>query len=319
MSRNTWRQSGDFSRYYGHNHGNPEGDARNIEFINTRDNAIIQKIVFIGAVNGCFHFYIQSANNLERTNIFRAEIRQLALPYSDVVDQHEIERDTLYFYDNGVSYSSLHFRAIDDSIFINVMTLIHNLEPTFESEMKDVVIGLINQYQNAPVIQVERRLSFSESQIGNDDDSSLGEFNIDDIDDDSSFTRTLAASFFHSAPSATASAFISEGKNAKTLSEISGFDSKTIPEIFCCAISTEIMDDPVYDPKHPQYKFDRKHIERWLANGSNNNPYTRTPLTKAQLVCDEDLKIRIQHFVSLTKKQAGNETFCGMRPGFGVS
>ncbi|PIZ03463.1 MAG: hypothetical protein COY58_09255 [Gammaproteobacteria bacterium CG_4_10_14_0_8_um_filter_38_16] len=148
MSRNTWRQNGDFSRYYGHNHRNPEGDARNIEFINTANNAIIRKISFVGTKNGGFRFFIKSDDNLDRTNIFRAEIRRLTLPYADAMDRYNIERNNLAFYEHGIHYPSLHFRTIDDPIFLNVMTLICNLEPSFESEMKAVVIGLINQYSN---------------------------------------------------------------------------------------------------------------------------------------------------------------------------
>lgn len=49
----------------------------------------------------------------------------------------------------------------------------------------------------------------------------------------------------------------SYGRNAQILSEIVGFNGDTIPENYCCSLSAEIMDDPVYDPAHPQYKFER--------------------------------------------------------------
>ncbi len=90
------------------------------------------------------------------------------------------------------------------------------------------------------------------------------------------------------------------GQNAKTLSELANFDITGIPEEFCCSVSQEIMDDPVYDPAHPQYKFERQWIERSLQNKAEN-PFTRTPLCIDHLVSDGQLKSEIEAFVQNAK------------------
>ena len=98
------------------------------------------------------------------------------------------------------------------------------------------------------------------------------------------------------------------GQNAKTLSELANFDITGIPEEFFCSLSQEIMDDPVYDPAHPQYKFERQWIERSLQNKAEN-PYTRTPLSKTQLIPDTQLKNKIDDYM---RRVTGQNTFCGL-------
>lgn len=85
-----------------------------------------------------------------------------------------------------------------------------------------------------------------------------------------------------------------ENSNAYKLNEINY--TEEILEKFECAIMKEIMTNPVYDPKHPQYKFERLAILGALQN-KKENPFTRTPLTKDDLVDDVDLKNEINEFV----------------------
>lgn len=130
----------------------------------------------------------------------------------------------------------------------------------------------------------------------------------DDVD--RAFQTALRASFFACAQP-TIIALPSRGKNAKALSEIDGFDMNNIPENLCCPLSGEIMDQPVYDPEHPKYKFERAWIEQRLAD-KEENPFTRTSLTITALVNDTALKTDINYFM----QYAHNQTFCGMKPGF---
>lgn len=107
--------------------------------------------------------------------------------------------------------------------------------------------------------------------------------------------RVIDQAFFSTRPSQSVQMPI-QGVNAKTLSELSNFDMGSIPEEFCCSLRSEIMDDPVYDPAHPQYKFERQWIERRLQEKSEN-PYTRTALSKTQLIPDKQLKNKIDDYV----------------------
>ena len=80
-------------------------------------------------------------------------------------------------------------------------------------------------------------------------------------------------------------------------SKLAGNPNLDIPEAFICAITREIMTTPVYDPNFPQQRYDRDTIERWLTDHPTN-PCTRSPLTVANLVADDDLKARIDEFVA---------------------
>ncbi|OGT25945.1 MAG: hypothetical protein A3I77_01665 [Gammaproteobacteria bacterium RIFCSPLOWO2_02_FULL_42_14] len=116
------------------------------------------------------------------------------------------------------------------------------------------------------------------------------------------------------------------GKNAKTLSEIAGFDTSNIPDEFCCHLSGEIMDDPVIDPttlnaaaltwiSAPESeketldrgnfdevpRFERKWLERAVSDKDGDSPMTRqpivTPLISDSATKGESIKKRIEDFV----------------------
>ena len=76
------------------------------------------------------------------------------------------------------------------------------------------------------------------------------------------------------------------------------FSGLIIPDDFICAITHEIMNDPVYDPNFPQQRYDRYALETWLAH-SPTNPYTRAPLSVSGIVADSALKARIDGFVEV--------------------
>jgi hypothetical protein len=84
-----------------------------------------------------------------------------------------------------------------------------------------------------------------------------------------------------------------KGENAsQTLQD---FDD--LPEQYLCLITQEIMTTPVYDAKFPQYIFEKKAILKSLSYKSEH-PFTRTPLTPAELVIDERLKEEITNYVA---------------------
>ncbi|WP_133129417.1 U-box domain-containing protein [Legionella yabuuchiae] len=80
-------------------------------------------------------------------------------------------------------------------------------------------------------------------------------------------------------------------------SKLAGNTNLDIPEEFICAITHQIMTEPVYDRNFPQQRYDRHAIERWLSDHSTN-PYTRTQLTTENLIADDGLKERIDEFVA---------------------
>ncbi|GEM_PF-6555368 len=86
-----------------------------------------------------------------------------------------------------------------------------------------------------------------------------------------------------------------EGENARKLKAI-GYEEE-IPENYLCALSYNILSNPVYDPQHPQYKFERKWIELALERAPEN-PFTRTLLEKENLVSDDALKAEITLYVN---------------------
>ncbi|MDF1678861.1 MAG: hypothetical protein P1U32_09230, partial [Legionellaceae bacterium] len=71
---------------------------------------------------------------------------------------------------------------------------------------------------------------------------------------------------------------------------------KTQYEKYCCALSGEVMSDPVYDPDFPQYQFERSWILRSLEN-KKEHPFIRTPLTQDKLVVNTTLKNTIDLYV----------------------
>lgn len=71
-----------------------------------------------------------------------------------------------------------------------------------------------------------------------------------------------------------------------------------VPDEYNCCISWEVMTFPVYDPKFPQYKFEKANIEKHLHMNGNIHPFTRTLLSAENLIEDENLKNRIDDFIS---------------------
>lgn len=56
------------------------------------------------------------------------------------------------------------------------------------------------------------------------------------------------------------------------------------------------MTDPVFDPEHPEIKFEKSWILPALEL-KKENPYTKTPLQPEQLKLDVELKQAIDTFV----------------------
>ncbi len=74
-----------------------------------------------------------------------------------------------------------------------------------------------------------------------------------------------------------------------------------IPEEFLCSIMNTVMTRPVYDPIHPETKFDYANIELHLQN-YDSNPFTNTPLDMGMLKEDKALQKRIRKFVEDAEK-----------------
>jgi hypothetical protein len=94
------------------------------------------------------------------------------------------------------------------------------------------------------------------------------------------------------------------GANYQKLKDIN--PDTCVPEKYCCSLSATIMTNPVYDPKHPQYKFEKDWILRALQT-KLENPFTRTPLVPNDLVDDTDLKAKIDSFLEEEKKKQNNQ------------
>jgi hypothetical protein len=109
-----------------------------------------------------------------------------------------------------------------------------------------------------------------------------------------SFAQTQTASM-HAAHSATSSSPPPDSQNETLLAQ-RGISSHQIPEQYKCSITDEVMDVPVYDPKLPNIKFDRKNIEYHLKN-YHTHPHTNLPLKASDLIVDTTLKAVIEAFV----------------------
>lgn len=68
---------------------------------------------------------------------------------------------------------------------------------------------------------------------------------------------------------------------------------------YCCSISTRIMTEPVFDPRFPQYQFEKSEILRWLAI-KQEHPFTKAKLTPADLEPNFKLTIEINRFIDDT-------------------
>lgn len=92
---------------------------------------------------------------------------------------------------------------------------------------------------------------------------------------------------------------VSLPENELYAQKIDQFVGVDVPEEFICGISAEIMTNPVYDPNHPQQKYDYLVLETWLYE-HEKNPYTGRPLLTQNLVYDEVLKAQIDEFMAET-------------------
>ncbi len=115
-------------------------------------------------------------------------------------------------------------------------------------------------------------------------------------------------------------------KNTKLLEDLKstpeleavGYKTPVVPNKFICAISNQIMDDPVSprvssDPLETGYMqcdmhtFEKDDIERWLKI-KKTNPINRDPLTVDLLIENEDLRLEIESW--LEEKRAEKMMAC---------
>lgn len=84
-------------------------------------------------------------------------------------------------------------------------------------------------------------------------------------------------------------------KNAKLLSKINVAE---IPEDFCCKLSGEIMDEPVYDMRAPGVNYDQDFLQYWLRiNEKKLMPHTNIPSEEFFIKVNFGLKARINDFI----------------------
>lgn len=87
-----------------------------------------------------------------------------------------------------------------------------------------------------------------------------------------------------------------QSKYAELLSKIPNL---SIPDEFCCPLSGDIMETPVYDIRSPGVRYDDKFFQYWI--GINNPklvPHTKMPHNENFLKIDFELQKRIADFVS---------------------
>jgi hypothetical protein len=89
-----------------------------------------------------------------------------------------------------------------------------------------------------------------------------------------------------------------------------------IPSEFCCSIEAynpympftppvvrrTIMTNPVYDPRSPEHKFEKKTIRGYLRH-TRFHPYTKMPLTMEDLQLDQPLQSKIKRFVEAKREE----------------
>lgn len=95
-----------------------------------------------------------------------------------------------------------------------------------------------------------------------------------------------------------------KSKNALSIAHL----ELDVPEEFCCPLSGDIMDTPVYDIRSSGVKYDEDHLMYWL-NKSNPklNPHTKVPLSEIFLEVDYALKARICSYVKTTLESSKKE------------
>lgn len=91
-------------------------------------------------------------------------------------------------------------------------------------------------------------------------------------------------------------------KNSRLLSKITDL---VIPDEFCCKLSGDIMDDPVYDIRSPGAYYDQDFLQYWLRKSEKKlMPHTNAPCNSSFLKQNFELQIRIIQFVDATLKMA---------------
>lgn len=88
-------------------------------------------------------------------------------------------------------------------------------------------------------------------------------------------------------------------QNGFSEDKLASEEEKEVYNQYCCTISLKIMTDPVFDPRCPQYQFDKPQILKWLAI-NRQHPFTRDPLTASGLQSNLPLKQNIDKFVEET-------------------
>ena len=96
--------------------------------------------------------------------------------------------------------------------------------------------------------------------------------------------------------------------------EMAGINPDEIPDEFFCAITYQVMSDPVYDPNNKAVHYDRKAIEKHIDEssktfymGENNyprNPHTNKKLLKKELEPNAQLKTEINAWLSNYKNSS---------------
>ena len=72
-----------------------------------------------------------------------------------------------------------------------------------------------------------------------------------------------------------------------------------IPEEYQCALSTQIMDNPVYIESQPDIFYEKEVLRRWLFTSPQLlNPFTKTAINLYDIRENVELRLKIQNFVT---------------------
>jgi hypothetical protein len=86
-----------------------------------------------------------------------------------------------------------------------------------------------------------------------------------------------------------------KSRNSKNLSKI---ESITVPEEFCCSLSTEIMDEPVFDIRSPHIMYDYNFLMYWINKSHPKDlPHTKLPFDESFLKTNYKLKGLINSYM----------------------
>ncbi len=97
----------------------------------------------------------------------------------------------------------------------------------------------------------------------------------------------------------TSKIYESELTSSQRLVEVCQTKSDDIPEEYICAISSQLMDEPVYFKGNPEVKFDYNKIRFWLYKQSvPHHPHTRVRVMDSDVIHDFELKVKINAFKS---------------------